>query len=708
VNFGTAVAISANTTYIASYHTTGTYVATNNYFTNAVTSGPLTAMSNATAGGNGVYAYGGSATSGVYPNATYGSSNYWVDVVFNTGSAPANTVPTAVADSGDATEKGGVANGSGGVAATGNVLTNDTDPDSGDTKTVSAVSFGATAGTLGTALNGTYGSLVLNAAGTYTYTINESNAAVQALRLSTNTLSEVFNYTMRDTAGATASSTLTITIHGANDAPVLAAQTAAQNATVGTAFSLVLPANTFTDVDTGDTLTYTSTLADGSVLPSWLSFNAATRTFSGTPTASGTIGVRVTATDLGGLATSETFNIAVSIPGNATPTAVADTGDATEKGGIANGSGGVAATGNVLTNDTDPDSGDTKTVSAVSFGATAGTLGAALNGTYGSLVLNAAGTYTYTINESNAAVQALRLSTNTLSEVFNYTMRDTAGATASSTLTITIHGANDAPVLAAQTAAQNATVGTAFSLVLPANTFTDVDTGDTLTYSSTLADGSALPSWLSFNAATRTFTGTPTASGTTSVRVTATDLGGLATSETFNIAVSTAPTTYSLFTAANTPAQTNLNDGSQLELGIKFQSNVAGTITGIKFYRSANDNGQNVVDLWSSTGTKLATATYSGTTGSGWQTVNFGTAVAISANTTYIASYHTTGTYVATDGYFTNSVSNGPLTAMSSALAGGNGVYAYGGSATSGIFPNSTYDSANYWADVVFKPQLAA
>ncbi|MGO7587558.1 hypothetical protein ACC689_36610, partial [Rhizobium ruizarguesonis] len=71
--------------------------------------------------------------------------------------------PTAVADAGDATEKGGVANGSGGVVASGNVLTNDTDPDAGDTKTVTAVGFGATSGTLGTALNGTYGSLVLSA-----------------------------------------------------------------------------------------------------------------------------------------------------------------------------------------------------------------------------------------------------------------------------------------------------------------------------------------------------------------------------------------------------------------------------------------------------------------------------------------------------------------------------------------------------------------
>ena len=165
------------------------------------------------------------------------------------------------------------------------MLTNDTDPDAGDTKTVTAVSFGAANGTLGTALAGAYGSLVLNASGAFTYTVNETDAAVQALRQSTNTLTDVFSYTMRDAAGATSTTTLTVTIHGANDAPVLAVQTGSQNAVVGSAFSLALPAGTFTDVDAGDTLTYTATAADGSPLPTWLAFNAATRTFSGTPTA---------------------------------------------------------------------------------------------------------------------------------------------------------------------------------------------------------------------------------------------------------------------------------------------------------------------------------------------------------------------------------------------------------------------------------------
>ncbi|TBC53182.1 DUF4082 domain-containing protein, partial (plasmid) [Rhizobium ruizarguesonis] len=475
--FSSPVTLTPGQTYTASYHTNvGNYSTTANYFLSNVTSGPLTAP----ASGNGVYNYGTS----VFPASSFDQTNYWVDVMFNASNAN-NTTPTAVADAGDATEKGGVANGSGGVVASGNVLTNDTDPDAGDTKTVSAVSFGATSGTLGSALNGTYGSLVLNASGTYSYAINESNTAVQGLRLSTNTLNDVFSYTMRDSAGATATANLTVTIHGANDAPVLAVQTATQNAAVGSAFSYVLPTTTFTDVDSGETLAYAATAADGTALPAWLSFNASTRTFSGTPTTGGTYGVKVTATDLGGLAANETFNFDASDPGNTTPTAVADAGDATEKGGVANGSGGVVASGNVLTNDTDPDAGDTKTVSAVSFGATSGTLGSALNGTYGSLVLNASGTYSYAINESNTAVQGLRLSTNTLNDVFSYTMRDSAGATATANLTVTIHGANDAPVLAVQTATQNAAVGSAFSYVLPTTTFTDVDSGETLAYAAT-------------------------------------------------------------------------------------------------------------------------------------------------------------------------------------------------------------------------------
>ena len=395
-------------------------------------------------------------------------------------------------------------------------------------------------------------------------------------------------------------------------------------------------------------------------------------------------------------------------PADTAPTAVADTADTTEKGGIANGSGGSPATGNVLTNDTDPDAGDTKTVTAVSFGAVAGTLGTALAGAHGSLVLGASGDFTYTVNETDAAVQSLRQSTDTLSDVFTYTMGDTAGATSTTTLTVSIHGANDAPTLAVQTVSQNAIVGSAFSLVLPAGTFTDVDAGDTLSYTATAADGSLLPTWLAFDAATRTFSGMPTAAdvGPLGVKVSATDLGGLAASETFNIAVATAPTTVSLFSASNTPAQLNNNDGTPLEVGVKFQSSVAGQITALKFYRSPSDTGSDVLDLWTATGTKLASVTFTNTAASGWQTVPLAMPVEISANTTYVASYHTTGAYVATTNFFTNAVTSDVLTAPSTTTAGGNGVYAYGGTSDTGIFPTNTYTANNYWADVAFKPQL--
>jgi VCBS repeat-containing protein len=392
---------------------------------------------------------------------------------------------------------------------------------------------------------------------------------------------------------------------------------------------------------------------------------------------------------------------------NTAPTAVADTGSATEKGGVANALAGSSATGNVLTNDTDPDSGDTKIVTAVGFGTTAGALGTSLTGAHGGLVLNADGSYTYTINETDAAVQALRLSTDTLNDVFNYTMRDSAGATSSTTLTVTIQGANDAPVLAAQTVAQSAVIGQAYSFTLPTGTFTDVDNGDSLTYVATDSTGAALPNWLSFDATTRVFTGTPQAAdaGSAVVKVTATDAGGLSASETFNLSVSaTAPQNFSLF-SASTPvtAPASFNEGQPLELGMKFTSSTAGQVTALKFYRSASDTGTDVLDLWSATGTKLASATFTNTSASGWQTVALATPVTITADTTYVASYHTDGAYVATSNYFTSPVTSGPLSATGTA----NGVYAYGGTSTEGLFPANSFNSTNYWADLVFQPLAA-
>ena len=102
---------------------------------------------------------------------------------------------------------------------------------------------------------------------------------------------------------------------------------------------------------------------------------------------------------------------------------------------------------------------------------------------------------------------------------------------------------NSAPTVANEIPDQDAMAGTAFSYAFPANTFAD-DNSDTLTYTATKGDGNALPSWLTFTASTRTFSGTPQAAnaGTLTVKVTADDGHGGTVSDSFDIAVNAAPT----------------------------------------------------------------------------------------------------------------------------------------------------------------------
>ena len=119
------------------------------------------------------------------------------------------------------------------------------------------------------------------------------------------------------------------------------------------------------------------------------------------------------------------------------------------------------------------------------------------------------------------------------------------GGTAIGTASITIRDdettANAAPVVANAIPDQNATVGTVFSYAFPANTFSDAD-GDDLTYAAKRSDDSALPSWLSFTPATRTFSGTPASAGTVSVKVTASDGNGGSVDDVFDIVVAAANT----------------------------------------------------------------------------------------------------------------------------------------------------------------------
>jgi hypothetical protein len=185
------------------------------------------------------------------------------------------------------------------------------------------------------------------------------------------------------------------------------------------------------------------------------------------------------------------------------------------------------------------------------------------------------------------------------------------------------------------------------------------------------------------------------------------------TSYTFTVVALTALGTSPASTASNAvmpratifeqaePVILEAVDTNSVELGVKFTSETAGTIRGIRFYKAPNNTGTHVVSLWSAAGALLAQATASGETESGWQEVLFASPVAIAANTIYVASYHAPeGHYSATSQAFETSIDNPPLHAIPNS-AGSNGVYAY---SSSSVFPSNTFNATNYWVDVLFTP----
>ena len=160
-------------------------------------------------------------------------------------------------------------------------------------------------------------------------------------------------------------------------------------------------------------------------------------------------------------------------------------------------------------------------------------------------------------------------------------------------------------------------------------------------------------------------------------------------------------TACTIWPSSATPVNPSDPDTGSVEVGVKFKADVNGQITGIRFYKGSANTGTHVGNLWTSSGTKLASATFSSETASGWQQVSFASPVAITAGTVYVASYFApAGHYAGDSGYFNSSgVDNPPLHALKSGQSGGNGVYGYG---TTSTFPTNTFKAANYWVDVVF------
>ncbi|WP_305883679.1 Ig-like domain-containing protein [Alsobacter ponti] len=369
----------------------------------------------------------------------------------------ADDTPTATNDAASATE--------GGPAVTGSVLANDDlGADHGTVGTdgrVTNVSFGATTNTItaggSTIIAGAHGTLTLNADGSYSYTpASSANAGV----------TDVFTYTVTDKDGDTATATLTVTFTGDNSVPTITSQTAnlsdvsgdnniagsnadafVQQSTSGSmginfggdgagtpAFQASYDGGLGAATTTSASGVTTITANDGS----WkVTINETTGAYTftqltayqhdaGATTDGGVVTVTVKDGDGSTQSATLTLNIA-----DDTPTAANDTGSATE--------GGSAVTGNVLGNDDlGADHGTVGTdgrVTNVSFGATNNTIAAngstVINGAYGTLTLNADGSYSYApkSNISNASP---------VQDVFTYTVKDKDGDTATATLTITV------------------------------------------------------------------------------------------------------------------------------------------------------------------------------------------------------------------------------------------------------------------------------
>jgi VCBS repeat-containing protein len=426
-----------------------------------------------------------------------------------------NDAPISVADFDTAEEAGGLHNTELGLDPTGNVLDNDTDVDADETKTITGFSFGTTMGAVGNALAGRYGALTLQSNGTYTYAVNNSNTRVQALTGPGMSLTEMFRYTMVDQAGRASSNHLTITITGANDSAVITGTTSGMVREDGPLSATSAKGNlNAVDVDNPKDA--------WSVVSSNLS-NEQYGTYSLTADGIWHYTLDNTNPEVQALKTGEFLTdtiTATTIDG--TPQTVTITIAGTNDLAFISGD----LTGSIREDDNTNIVSDSISVIDGDVGENSFQPLSNVNGSYGSLNLTTQGNWTYTLDNTKSSVQSLA---NGTSVTDSFTVASIDGS-ATHTVTVTIHGTNDAPTVNTPIADQSVNERTVFNFALPSQTFRDID-GDTLTYSVT-----GMPSWLSFN--NGTFVGNPTRShvGSYSISVSASDgIGSI--SDTFTLTV---------------------------------------------------------------------------------------------------------------------------------------------------------------------------
>jgi VCBS repeat-containing protein len=348
------------------------------------------------------------------------------DAAGNTGTGTAtrtyavNTAPVAVADTVSVGEDSASATGD----ATPGTPGQDSDAD-GDALTVTGVAVGAlpsASGNVGSALAGTWGSLTLQADGSYAYVPGPAAQSLDAGQ----TVTDTFTYTIDDGRGGSATATLTVSVTGADD-PTLITGTLT-GAVVEDGVATATGSLTATDADVG-TRAFTPQVATAGAYGSF-SIDAAGQWTYVLSNAAPQVQALA-----GGQVVTETFTVAADDGTSVTVTvSVTGTDDAPV---ISSGSGAV-------TEDTSPTATGTLTATDADNPALAFVAGTQ-SGSHGSLVLNAAGTWTYTLG---AAAQALA-GGQVVTDTFTVTLTD--GST--TTVTITATGTDDAPVISSGTGA---------------------------------------------------------------------------------------------------------------------------------------------------------------------------------------------------------------------------------------------------------------
>jgi hypothetical protein len=149
----------------------------------------------------------------------------------------------------------------------------------------------------------------------------------------------------------------------------------------------------------------------------------------------------------------------------------------------------------------------------------------------------------------------------------------------------------------------------------------------------------------------------------------------------------------SLFATTVVPPRSSDND--DYELGVRLTFGQAGHISAVRYCKTPGESGVRTGRVWSSSGTLLASATFTNETTSGWQQANLATPVAVAAGQTFVISVNSPadGGYAYLNRGFSSALTSGPISAAAEA-----GVF----SDTPGNFPTRTYQFSNYYRDVVF------